>query len=232
MRVAVINPIAYLQKSEPGPYYCYASLLLTSSVYYNFFARRGENTILDCSPALPRKADIDILNTGIKMVKPRYVVLPSVDYSSRRTVSLVKEFLRNNKSKFEPIGVIQGHDIDSTYQCYTEIRMISSILALPSPLEKIGGRDELIRDMGIKERVAYIDIYSNPFREIPPADSFGIFTSYPARLAIELRGLTEYKPTPKTLDFFTKKDDVIDDLLSRNISDYRDALSYEGSKVR
>ena len=222
MRVLVIVPKKFLQKSEPGPYYCY-SYFLDDPEYLHFFQERGSNTILDFSPALPRRVSEDSLIYGTKLVKPKLVVLPSIDYSCEKTVTVASRLIRRIP-KSNLVGVIQGYDIESMRVCYQFLRNYCEVIGLPSTAEKIAKRDEIARDLDIKEKLIYIEVFYNPYEEVPPARSFGICTSYPARLAQDLRKLEEFKPTPRRLNFDVSKDAMIEPLLDWNIERYREAV--------
>ena len=222
MQVGIIVPIKYLNLSTTKLHLCYATLL-SSKAYLNFYKDKEGTIILDYSPSLPRRQDLGRLLAGIKLVQPSYVVLPSVDYSSSRTISLVKDFLRLSKFK-QLVGVVQGLDLDTLRECYNFLRNYCSIIGLPSPLEKIAKRDEIIRDLAIKEKVLYLEVYSNPFEEMPPTNSFGICTSFPVRLAANLRKLVEYFPTPSPLDFY--KGNLVEGLVKANIEGYIELVKH------
>jgi len=222
MQVGIIVPIKYLNLSTTKLHLCYTTLL-SNKTYLNFYKDREGTVILDYSPGLPRRPDLDKLLVSIKLIKPSLVVLPSIDYSSNRTISLAGDFIRLSKFK-KLIGVVQGLDLDTLNECYSFLRNHCGIIGLPSPLETIARRDEIIRDLGIKEKILYLEVYSNPYEEIPPPNSFGICTSFPARLAADLRKLTEYTPTPSSLDFY--KDSLVEKLVKANIEGYLDVVKY------
>jgi len=224
MHVGIITPIKYLHLNQSNLYLCYASLLGNKD--YLTYHTRGKEVILDTSPILPRRVNLDLLLEGINLVKPAIVVLPSIDYSCDRTIATVKSFI--GLSKFRNfIGVVQGLDLDSLNECYKFLRNYCSVIALPSPLETIARRDEIARDLHIKEKLLYIEVYSNPYEELPPSNAFGICTSYPVRLAANLRKLSEYSPTPPPLDF--NKGDLIRELAEENIEEYLEVAKYAGS---
>ena len=223
MQIGIISPTRYLKYCTTRLNLCY-STLLSNTTYLSFYKSLEGNVILDYSPKLPRKCNPFELSWGVEQLKPTYVVLPSVDYSSDRTISIVKDFLTLSRFK-ELIGVVQGTDLDSLSSCYKFLRGYSSIIGLPSPLETIARREEIVRDLGIKEKVLYIEVYANPYEEIPPPDSLGICTSLPLRLASDLRKLSEFSPTPPPLDF--SKKDLLEELAKANIEEYLEAVRYE-----
>lgn len=224
MHVGIVLPVKYLHLGGSNFHLCYASLLHIEE-YVNYYKGK-ERVILDTSPVLPRQVDPILLEVGVRKINPSIVILPSVDFSYEKTVEAARGFLGRVKVKY-CIGVIQGLDLQSLQYCYLALRDLCGIIGLPSPLETVARRDEIARDLHIKEKTLYIEIYKNPYEEIPPKDSMGIFTSYPARLAADLRRLSEYNPTPPPLDF--GKEDVIEELISANIEEYLEVIKYAGS---
>lgn len=228
MKVGIIGPTNYLELCVGDLYLCYASLL-NRRTYLDFY--KDKEVILDTSPKLPRSPSITTLIEGVKLIEPSMVILPSIDYSAERTISLHKDFVRyfgNEHPKW--IGVLQGSGLDSLVECYREIRNLCEVIALPSPLESIARRDEIIRDVGISETTFYLEVYKNPLEEIPTGNSLGICTSFPVRLAVALREIYEFMPTPPTLNFNLPKDELDIDLLVSNISSYR-SIVQEGVVV-
>ena len=220
MEVGIVTPIKYLDLNLSNLPLCYASLLGNEN-YLNFYRSRVGEVILDTSPVLPRRIDLDLLLRGIHLVKPKLVILPSIDYSCDRTIVAVQDFLRLGKVGYY-VGVVQGLDLGSLRKCYKFLKKHCSIIGLPSPLETVARRDEIARDLHIKERLLYIEVYGDPYKEVPPASSLGICTSYPIRLAASLRKLSEYSPTPPPLDF--DKEDLIEGLVEGNIKEYLEVV--------
>jgi len=198
--------------------------MLNDATYFKYYlGNRGVTLILDYSAKLPRKVDIYHYHYQIQRLKPTAVVLPSVDYSALRTIDLVREFLGLGSYPMT-IGTLQGNDLESLDECYSFLKEHCDIIGLPSPLEIIARRDEIIRDIGITGKVLYIEVYANPFEEVPPKDSLGVCTSYPLRLASEWRKLSDYKPTPKPLDFHANG--LPEGLVVQNVREYKEVLSY------
>lgn len=229
MQVSIVTPVKYQDSKYSSFYVCYASLL-GGSEYLNFFTSSRKPILLDYSPNLPRGYDIGAYCTAIKLIKPKVVVLPSADFSYSRTVKLVEASLEVFKLSQNLVGVVQGLDLDSLSKCYSFLRSRCSIIGLPSPLETVARREEIIRDLGIKEKVVYIEVYSNPYEEIPPNSTLGIYTSYPTRLAANLRKLGEFKPTPPPLDFSSSN--LVEELITKNSKEYFELLNFkESSKI-
>ena len=68
-----------------------------------------------------------------------------------------------------------------------------------------------------------MEVHSDPYEEIPPSSSIGICTSYPVRLAADLRRLSEYSPTPPPLDLL--RDSLVEELVKKNIREYVEVVS-------
>ena len=226
MEAALIAPIEYLHYCTTNTLVCY-SKFLSNKKYRDFFLKarvEGRRIILDSSPSLPRSSHtLDLLLSGIGVVNPDIVVLPSVDFSYPRTVSLVRDFSREYTSLPETIGLLQGTDILSLEKCYLGIRGYCDYIGLSSPLEKIAKRQQLIKDLGIREPVIYLEVFSNPYEELPPKDSV-ICTSFPIRLAEGLRYLKDYYPTPPALDFEMPAGRLISEIADKNVKEYLDYL--------
>jgi len=221
MKVGIIAPINYLEFST-SPYLVYAKFI-TNNKYLNYYrSKLGTATILlDTSPVLPRENNLEVLSGAIKLLNPNKVILPSKDYSYKNTVNLVQQFCRQSRRLSEElIGVLQGLDLESLLKCYTFLREVCGTIGLPSVLEKIARRDEIVRDLGIKGPTLYIEVFTNPYEEIPPKNSLGICTSYPIRLAQDLRELDEYKNTPPSLDFHSPRGKLVKELVEGNIKEY------------
>lgn len=219
MRVGIISPVKYLDQFSSKLHLCYASLLRRKE-YLDFYSNTEGLLILEDSPILPRRPNIERLKAGVKLLEPDYVVLPSIDYSAIKTVKLAKYFLRRAKVE-KPVGVVQGYDIDSLQACYNFLKDNCELIALPSPLETIAKRAEIARDLGLGEKVVWLEVYSNPYEEVPAKESVGICTSFPLRLAQVNKRLSEFAQRPGNpvlLDF--GRDDLLLELASENVRAY------------
>jgi hypothetical protein len=219
MRIGVISPVRYLSRFPSKLNLCYASLL-NRRVYLDFYSSVESLVILEDSPILPRRPNLARLEAGVKALEPDYVILPSIDYSATKTIELVKFFLRRVSIK-TPIGVVQGYDIDSLQTCYNFLKDTCEIIALASPLETIAKRAEIARDLGLKEKVIWLEVYKNPYEEKPSKESIGICTSFPLRLAQVNKRLYEFKQSPgnPTLLNFDE-DNLILELARENVKLY------------
>ena len=229
MDIGLIAPINYLNSTKNNKLrFCY-TCFLDSPIYRNYFSTNPTSsiTILDGSPDLPRKGFWSgTLITALEIIKPDFIVLPSMDFSSIKTIELARRFVHSYRSYLpKTIGMLQGVELESLARCYNAIKDISNVIGLSSSLEKIARREEIIRDLKITKPIIYIEVYSNPYEEIPPKNSMGIVTSFPFRLAADLRELQEFKPTPPPLDFHMYKGELIDELVVSNISKYIEAVN-------
>lgn len=223
MRVGLISPIKYLSEFPSKLNLCYASLL-SRKTYLDFFSSTEGVLILDDSPELPRKPNLERLKRASSLLGPDYVLLPSIDYSSTKTIKLATHFLRTVKVE-KPIGVLQGFNLDSLQECYKALKDSCELVALPSPLETIAKREEIARDLGIKEKVLWVEVYKDPYEEVPPQKSVGICTSFPLRVAQVNKRLSEHAERPRNptvLDFYTE--DLVLELAKENAKLYIEAV--------
>lgn len=223
MNVGIISPVKYLSSCNKDFCLCYASLLW-SEPYREYYLEFDGAMLLADSHVLPRRPALDRLREGVKLLKPHYVILPSMDYSADKTITLTGSFLRSTKVR-NPIGVLQGYDLDSMLACYTFLKECCDLIALPSPLETVAKREEIARDLKITEQLLWLEVYKDPFEEKPPRDSLGICTSFPFRVAQVNKRLGEYAERPSTpviLDFFSTT--IVDELAMENLELYLETL--------
>ncbi len=230
MKIGLIAPINYLHLCDTGMQLCY-STFLKDSTYYSFYrnaVRDGDMIVLDYSPVLPRvKVDTDSLLSWYGKLKPTLLVLPSVDYFWEKSLQAMRESLRRLGTDKHTVGVLQGVDLDTLALCYKNLKSLVSIIALPSTLEKIASREEIVRDLGIKQPILYLEVYSNPYLEIPPTLALGICSSYPFRLAQASRELRDFKPTPPPLNFNVERGVLDEALVEANIEEYLSCIEEE-----
>jgi len=214
MKVAVISPIHYLSKyCTTGFQYCYSNLILENKTYCNFYKSRvGKDTvILDSNPILPRSTySPDLLYKAAKKLNPTAVVLTSSDFDTTKTILWAHDFLSKYKKKLGTkfIGVLQGVDETSLKRCYLDLKDLCDIVALPEVNEGVGGRDWILHNLGIKEPIIYVGVFTDPYKELPMKAALGICTSFPLRLAYDFRKLNEFIPAPKPLNFKIRKEPV------------------------
>jgi len=223
MNVGIIRPIKYLDKFKSRLELCYASLL-SNKVYLDYYSNSSEVLILDDSPALPRKPNLEKLKKFAQLLEPHYVIMPSIDFSADKTISYVTYFLKMFSVE-RPVGVLQGYDIESLGKCYKFLSDCCDMIALPSPLEKIAKRGEIARDLKIKEKILWLEVYRNPYEEVPIEKSVGICTSFPFRVAQVNKRVGEYaiRPVnPVVLNF--NVDDLVDELIDNNVREYIEAV--------
>lgn len=226
MKVGICAPINYLDLCVTKVYPCYAKFAVTSEKYLNFFrSKKGMGTvILDTSPKLPRENNLDVLFHASRLIEPNLIVLPSRDYSYDRTVGLAQSFIQRSGADRLYIGVVQGNNLDTLLKCYTALKEYCSVIGLPSVLEAIAKRSEIVRDLHIKEQVVLIEVYTNPYEEIHQQSNTVMLTSLPIRLACDSRRLVEYSPTPPPLDYEAPKGELPVELAQDNIEEYLEVV--------
>lgn len=226
MRVAIIAPTNFLNKycCRTGMQLCYASQLLIDSKYEEFYRNRrkaGDIVIMDSSPKVPRELmDPKSFWAAYWKVQPQYIVMPSSDYALGKTVATAKEYYTTYKGMCKTVGVLQGANLDEIKECHRRIARFSDIIGLPMSCEKIVKRIKLFNCIKFTKPVLYLEVFYNPTNEFPVNHrSMGIATSFPLRLAYELRSLEEYRGYPKLLNFGLKEEPV-PELAERNVKEY------------
>ena len=227
MNIGIVTPISLLKLSKLGSLKVAYSILCKDRDYLNFF-RNKSNIVLDYSPVVPRKdyISLDIFTKTIEILNPEYIVVPSVDFSTTKTIDLAERLSSVVGSR--GIGILQGTTLDQLSKCYTRFVDLFGVVGLPSTLEVVARRYEIIRDLDIKMSTIYLEVYNNPLEEIPSeANTLGIITSFPIRLALESRNLDDFIPTPKKLDFHYDVSSVNIELAESNIKRYIEVVNSE-----
>jgi len=230
MKVAIIAPINFLKKYCVTDFqFCYASILLDSEPYRQFYKEKLEQkqiVVVDHYPKLPRKPlDLSgyLVATSYLESKPLWKILPDVEFSWEKTVRLASLWYSYEEVKSSTcVGVIQGSNLEELDKCYRALRTFCPVLALASSAEKILARDLICEELGITEPYIFIETYRDPVEEIPSSESaVGVVTSFPIRQAHDNRRIDEVRPTPKPLDFYVKEDPS-PKLTEQNLEDYLD----------
>ena len=232
MKVAIIAPIKFLRKYCITKFYlCYADIALWSTDYLNFYRERAKTdfVILDHSPKIPRKPLLNsVYLEAIREIAPGAVVLPNIDYSCTKTLSLSTEFYERyiplgGKGPYPKlIGVAQGTDLKEIKKCISGFKNMVDLIGLPSSCERFIPRYRLLPL--ISRPIIYLEVYSDPYKEVLGNKLVvGICTSLPLRLAYDLRRLIEFIPTPKPLDFY-KETEPLPELAKENVGEYLDLI--------
>ena len=227
MNVAIVSPIRFLTKYSTNFHLCYASLMQESSEYSNYYIKkaRTETVILDQSPVLPRKFTMDMGNYFdiASELRPQYLMLPDDEFACTRTVQmslLFSQLFRKDLRGIELIGNLQGTDLDSLRGCHSSIARSCDLIGLPASTERILPRGQIVKRLRIRRRVLFLEVYNNPQDELPILKNcIGVVTSLPVRLAHDLRGLHEYRPTPSPLDFYLQEE-PLPELVERNVKEF------------
>lgn len=226
MRVGFFAPINYNNLCCTSTAPCYAKYILENPnylAYYKLKKTKGATIYLDTAPMLPRQTNLQCLLSAAQQIRPHYIILPSKDYDYKRTVGLALTFIQmlmEINVKSQCVGVLQGIDINSINECYKAIGGKVSTIGLPSVLETVDSRSEIIRKLGITEPIVYIEIHANPIKETYSGKGTVMLTSFPIRLALSARNLSEYAPTPKPLNYELPKGESLMGLAGENIKAY------------
>lgn len=224
MRVAVIAPVKYLHKyCTTGFHLCYASIVLSNKEYQEFYrwkSQSGDTVVLDHTPSvLLKHLKLDDFITAYSLVKPTHIVLPSVNFSGEKTIDALQEYYMKFRGKCQLIGVLQGYDLLDIRQCYKRMVKLVDVIGLPVSCEKILDRSSIVSSLKIKKTTMHLEVLENPHMETPTSNSLGIATSLPLRLAYELRTLSEWRGTPKQLNFNAQSEDL-PDIAETNVKEY------------
>lgn len=217
MYLGLISPIKMLSKySRPFPLqYCYSDIAMQSSEYFKFYeeiAKQNRIVFLDCSPKFPRStkgySERDILVLS-RLINPKYIVLPCVDYSDLLTLKWSKEtldYFKKNppgeigpKSTIRYMGLPQGRTKEQIEQNAKDLLGLPgvNVLGLSAPLETVYPRERLKLD---PKNSVLLDIYESIEEEVCTQEMIGLITSFPIRLGILNKQLLE-KCTQIELDF-------------------------------
>ena len=201
MYLGLISPIKMLNKySRPFPLqYCYSEVAMQSSEYFKFYeeiAKQSRVVFLDCSPKFPRStkgySERDILVLS-RLINPKYIVLPCVDYSDLLTLKWSKEtldyFKKNppgeigTKSTIRYMGLPQGRTKEQVEQNAKDLLGLPgvNVLGLSAPLETVYSREGLKLD---PKKSVLLDIYESIEEEACIQEMIGLITSFPIRLGI------------------------------------------------
>lgn len=224
MKVGIVTSLPCFDYNMGEIQVCY-STLLDNRDYKRGCQLSKKYLIMDSSPILPIRNQmvdsyITSLSRGLEELRVDAVICPGVSFSSKETVRHTRYFINSSRKLPTTIMQLQGYDLASLRECYKELVGITDIVGLPSTLEKIAKREEIVRDLGIEKPILYMEVYSNPYEELPPKSSFGVYTSFPVRLAYDLRILEEYRPTPPVLPLLDTKKTLVEDLVKENIESY------------
>lgn len=231
MKTCIILPTCLLWRCDNPFYVAYATVMATDKNYTEFFLsqkEKGNEVVLDYSPKIPRGIpDLDFYQATIEALQPSKVILPGIDYDWKSTADLGKALISRLKKKLpliEWVGLLEGRDNNSLKESYRNLPIGVSLVALPSSLEKLARREEIVRDLSIRERVVFLEIFGNPYEEVPPPTVSYFCTSFPVRLALDQRLLKEYLPAPPVLDFSIPKEEIDIHLVGAEIKEYLEIL--------
>lgn len=226
----VIIPTPLLRRKEvklTQTHVCYASLVLKSKDYAEFYRRRsleGDIVVLDHSPVLPRNPlDIGRFIEVIDYIHPKAVVLPDKDFSKDRTIGLADSYFQHTRHlrsirDLPTIGVLQGTSLEEIDLCLQWMKERVKGIGLHSGLENILPRNQLMTQLDIRYPAIYIEVHKDIYEETPKSKAVDLlWTSMPARLAYQGRKISSIYPTPPELNF---TEGYFPPLLKTNIEDY------------
>jgi hypothetical protein len=226
MRVGFFAPINYNNLCCTSIAPCYAKYIVSNPnylAYYKLKKTKGATLYLDTAPNLPRQSNLQCLLSAAQQLRPQYTILPSKDYDYARTVGLSLTFiqmLEKTSIKSKCVGVLQGVDIGGINQCYKGLKDYVGVIGLPSVLETVAPRADIVRELGIYSPIVYIEVYANPNKETHSDKKTVMLTSFPIRLGLSARKLSEHSPTPRPLNYELPKGESLIKLAIENIKEY------------
>ena len=220
MYIGIVSPTMLLEKYSSPHFlqYCYGEIARKSPEYLSFYKRmvqQNKIVILDYSPRLPRTTrgfGIHDMVRLAKEIKPKYVVLPCVEYSVSLTqnqsenaaafFALALPALYNSGLRF--IGLPQGNTKTEIERSAKNLLRISGVelLGLSATLELVVPRETLKID---SSKTCLLDIYNLIEDEITSMDCWGLITSLPIRLGAVGKKILD-KCSKVELDFSLDQD--------------------------
>ena len=233
MKLGMISPVPLLKKySSRFPLqYIYCTVALDKQNYKNYYKNQSllDRTLLvEWSPNLPRGSDKSFDPRAYRRIvnelHPSLVVIPSKDYDYLTTIESAIKFCASSTWKDYPIGnyigLIQGTNEKEILECYSCYRQLGiSNIGLASPLELVILRRDLIKVLNPISGIGiyFIETYADILSEIPTQPVRGFCTSFPIRLGLEGRTISDWGPTPPPLDFNKEEDST---LIEDNVEDW------------
>ena len=202
MRVGIIAPISMLEKyCVTKTQYCLPGLIVGNPVYRDFYRRKseeGEVVIMDLKkPSWKREPeDWAIVGQALTMVKPKIIVLPSLTFNMEETVRVGRQYYRTYRDQVEQVfPCLEGTSKEEVERCRKAFGM--DWYALPSYLLNVANHKG--------KTMMYIENHLS-IGELDGCGNAIVVTSFPIRLGLEGRLLTDYRPSPPSLTFLETED--------------------------
>lgn len=214
MEVGIIAPISMLEKyCKTRIQYFLPRLLEESQEYKKFYQNLPEGTIkiMDCrKPTWKREPeDLDLCKKGLSF-DPDYVILPSVTFDSGKTIKVAREYSRELKySKNKLITCVEGTTKKEVLGCARELKGFSGF-AIPSHLYGICKKVSSRLTIYIENHLRY--------EELEGLDGI-LVTSFPVRLGLQGRLLSNYPPSPPSINFY-EEENKYSILVEKNIEEF------------
>jgi len=195
--IGIISPTQLLNKySSPHPLqFCYGEIARRDNNYLKFFqrmSRENKVVILDYSPRLPRTTRGFGIKDMVKLaeeVKPRFIVLPCVEFSSFSTLAQSRNAAgyfslalpKEIRDKVGFLALPQGGEkaeIEKNAKALLDIEGVR-MLGLSATLELVYPREELNIP---RSKAILLDVYNLLDDEIQDRGNWGFISSLPIRL--------------------------------------------------
>jgi len=198
--------------------YCLPKLIVESKKYRNFYSKhQNVFTIMDMRKMGWKKEpeDFGIVEKALSMVTPDLVILPSYMYELGRTLEVGRRFLEEFKPK-HVAGCLEGttyEEVEACKDCLKEMGV--GAFASPSHLYKTYKEDVQV----------YIENHLH-IKELGGLDGI-LVTSLPVRLGLLGRLVSDYLPSPPSLNFYEEENNF-PLIVERNI---KEVLTYYEERV-
>lgn len=235
MYIGIISPTRLLDKySSSHPLqFCYGEIARRDINYLKFYQRMSKENkvvILDYSPRLPRTTRGFGIQDMVKLaeeVKPRFIVLPCVEFNSFSTLAQSRNAagyfsLALPKDMVGKVGFLalpQGGDKADIEKSAQDLLRIDGVrmLGLSATLELVSPREELTIP---RNKSILLDVYNLLDDEIQDRDNWGFISSLPIRLGANNQKILD-KCSQVELNFNLGEDTPV---IEENVESFLDYL--------
>jgi len=233
--IGIISPTQLLDKySSPHPLqYCFGEVARRDEAYLKFYKRMAQDrkvVILDYSPRLPRTTRGFGIKDMVKLaeeVKPRFIVLPCVEFNSFSTLAHSRNAAgyfslalpKEMRGKVGFLALPQGGDQTEIEKNAKDLLEIDNVkmLGLSSTLELVYPREELNIP---RNKAILLDVYNLLDEEIQERDNWGFISSLPIRLGANNQKILD-KCSQVELNFNLGEDTAV---IEDNVESFLDYL--------
>ena len=220
MKVGIIAPIRMLDRyCTTSIQYCLARLLVESQEYRDFYLKRrdlGNIIILDSKKVGSWKRepeDSSIIEEALNIIEPDYFILPSWMFNQKRTISAIKAFPWLGDSRIgTQVACLEGTNIEQVEALKETLQseMDTDSLAIPEHIQTF------CKSVECHNAIIYLDNHLR-IEELDGLDGI-LVTSLPVKLGLQGRLLSDYLPSPPSLEF-NEEENGFPRVIERNIEE-------------